>query len=189
MAQLDGVYAPSALWPRFSCRSMFFMFPAQKATGREIKGRNHKKQSGHYEICTYLSLSPRLQVLDELQQSRVGQAIQHRKKVADHQVLQAHAAIQAQLPLEKKKITEVECCIRFAQRLHGRESHFRLDSVKRRYCRGMYGTRNGFSWKSRRRPLRGYVRFVQTTLIGKPVPLFGVYFFNWPIDAWYAVLR
>lgn len=55
-----------------------------------------------YEIGPHLSLGPRLQVLHELQQRRVSQAIQHGKKVADHQVLQAHAAVQAQLSLENK---------------------------------------------------------------------------------------
>lgn len=55
-----------------------------------------------YETGPHLSLGPRLQVLHELQQSRVSQAIQNGKKVADHKVLQAHAAVQAQFSLESK---------------------------------------------------------------------------------------
>lgn len=66
------------------------------------------------EAVTHLSLSPRLQVLDELQQGRVSQAIQHGEKVADHQVLQAHAAVQAQLPLGIKT-TEIERMLRLTQ--------------------------------------------------------------------------
>lgn len=66
---------------------------------------------------TYLSLRPRLQVLDELQQRRIGQAIEHRQKVTDHQILQANASVQAQFALaraqpvqQKKTFRDVSVC-------------------------------------------------------------------------------
>ena len=68
---------------------------------RGITVGSKKNSADIATVGTHLSLSSGLQMLHELQQGRVREAIHHRQEMADHEVLQANAAVHAKLALQK----------------------------------------------------------------------------------------